>query len=303
MSGIVYFIQPSEFISSDIYKIGYSKQPLLNRIKQYGSKTLIKCIFESSNVINTEKKLISKFNEKFVKFKGKEYFICKDVAKAKNIFYEVCNSHYATNDDSDSTIDAKIDADIDTSLDADINADIETSLETNLKTKEMKQLIKIKDKLNKLYECDECKYVTFRRSNMITHKESKRHQNNIKKTFKVSKHVCKLCNYQTNIISHYKRHLKCAKHIEKGNEIKDNLSDGSMVESEYDSFEEEYEGDNITDEANEITNKEIKEWFCVMQGMFSELIKSNQQLATIVQNGTNHITNNNNNKKEIKYTC
>ena len=151
----------------------------------------------------------------------------------------------------------------------------------------------MKDNLTELYECDVCKYVTFRRSNMITHKESKRHQNNIKNTFTISKYVCELCNYQTNIISHYKRHLKCAKHIEKGkirNENKDkfsdDLSDGSMVETEYDSFEEEEE---------EITTKEIKEGFCMMQGMFCELVKSNQQLATIVQNGTNHITNNINN--------
>ena len=153
----------------------------------------------------------------------------------------------------------------------------------------------MKDNLTELYECDVCKYVTFRRSNMITHKESKRHQNNIKNTFTISKYVCELCNYQTNIISHYKRHLKCAKHIEKGkirNEKKDkfsdDLSDGSMVETEYDSFEEE-------EEEEEITTKEIKEGFCMMQGMFCELIKSNQQLATIVQNGTNHITNINNN--------
>jgi len=160
----------------------------------------------------------------------------------------------------------------------------------------------MKDKLTKLYECDECKYVTFRRSNMITHKESKKHQNKIKKTATLSKYVCKLCNYQTNIISHYKRHLKCAKHIEKEkkeNKTKDDLSDVSMVESEYDSFEEDCEEDNITDEEDKITNKEIKEGFCMMQEMFCELIKSNQQLATIVQNGninsTNNINNNSNN--------
>ena len=33
----------------------------------------------------------------------------------------------------------------------------------------------------------------------------------------------------------------------------------------------------------------------ITEEMFCELIKSNQQLATIVQNGTNHITNNINN--------
>ena len=157
----------------------------------------------------------------------------------------------------------------------------------------------MKDKLTELYECNVCKYVTFRRNNMITHKESKRHQNNVKNTFEISKYVCKLCNYRTNIISHYKRHLKCAKHIEKSkkenetrNNFSDNLSDVPMVELEYDNFEEENKQDKITDEKNEITTKEIKDGFCMMQGMFYELIKSNKQLINIVQNGTNNITNN-----------
>lgn len=276
MSGIVYFIQPSEFISSDIYKIGYSKQPLLNRIKQYGNKTSIKCIFESSNVINTEKKLISKFNENFDKFKGKEYFICKDVVKAKNIFYEVCNSPFITNDNSDSFNDTDIDADINT----DIDANKEVSLETNLETKEINQFL-----VGKTFQCEICKYSTTRSGNMKTHISSKKHLKKVEKTFIVSKYMCKLCNYQTNIISHYKRHLKCAKHIEKEekeNKTKDELSDGSMIESEYDSFEENCEEDNITDEENEITNKEIKKGFCMMQRMFCEFVKSNQQLATIV---------------------
>ena len=47
------------------------------------------------------------------------------------------------------------------------------------------------------------------------------------------------------------------KWLAKSNKTKDDLSDGSMVESEYDSFEEDCEEDNITDEEDKITNKEI----------------------------------------------
>ena len=250
MSGIVYFIQPSEFISSDIYKIGYSKQPLLNRIKQYGNKTSIKCIFESSNVINTEKKLISKFNENFDKFKGKEYFICKNVVKAKNIFYEVCNSPFITNDNSYSF------------NDTDIDTDIDANKEVSLETKEINQQV-----VEKNYQCKICKYYTTRRGNMKTHKSSKKHLKNVEKIGTTLKYECKLCNYKTDCLSHYNQHLETRKHknIEKENKTKDDLSE-----------------DNITDEENEITNKEIKKGFCMMQRMFCEFVKSNQQLATIV---------------------
>lgn len=246
MSGIVYFIQPSEFISSDIYKIGYSKQPLLNRIKQYGSKTSIKCVFESSNVIKTEKNLISKFNENFVKFKGNEYFICKDVPKAKTIFYEVCNSHYVTNDDSSSIMDADIDTDID----------------ANLETKEINKF-----QVEKQFQCEICKYFTTRKSNFKTHMTSKKHANNIIKNKSITKYECKLCNYKTDCLAHYNQHLESRKHKNIKKETKEDC--GSKSEEEK--------------EVNEITTKEIKEGFCMMQGMFCELIKSNQQLATIIK--------------------
>jgi len=150
-----------------------------------------------------------------------------------------------------------------------------------------------------VYRCKICNYNTTRRGNMKTHKSSKKHLKNVEKIGTTLKYECKLCNYKTDCLAHYNQHLETRKHknIEKENKTKDGLSDGSMVESEYDSFEEDCEEDNITDEEDKITNKEIKEGFCMMQEMFCELIKSNQQLATIVQNGTNHITNisNNNN--------
>ena len=141
-----------------------------------------------------------------------------------------------------------------------------------------------------VYRCKICNYNTTRRGNMKTHKSSKKHLKNVEKIGTTLKYECKLCNYKTDCLAHYNQHLETRKHknIEKENKTKHDLSDGSMVESEYDSFEEDCEEDKIS-------NKEIKEEFCMMREMFCELIKSNQQLATIVQNGNINSTNNSHN--------
>jgi len=78
---------------------------------------------------------------------------------------------------------------------------------------------------------------------------------------------CKICNYKSNRKDNFDRHMKSEKHTK-------NVSN---QQNNYTPVQNSEEGIKITEE------------------MFCELIKSNQQLATIVQNGTNHITNINNN--------
>jgi hypothetical protein len=105
---------------------------------------------------------------------------------------------------------------------------------------------------------------------MKTHKSSKKHLKNVEKSGTISKYECKLCNYKTDCLAHYNQHLETRKHHNIEKETKENKTKDDLSE------------DNITDEENEITNKEIKEGFCMMQRMFCEFVKSNQQLATIV---------------------
>ena len=113
------------------------------------------------------------------------------------------------------------------------------------------------------FECIECDYKTHIKCNYVRHINSKKHKVLNKSIYKCP-FCCKTFNNRTTLWRHKN---KCV-------EIEDN----------------ENELENKTD-----VEKEIKEGFCMMQGMFCELIKSNQQLATIVQNGTNHVTNNINN--------
>jgi hypothetical protein len=119
----------------------------------------------------------------------------------------------------------------------------------------------------KYFECIECDYKTHIKCNYVRHTESKKHKVVNKSNMSIYKcpFCCKIFNNRTTLWRHKN---KC----EEIDEKKDNMIEPNKKTE---------------------VEKEIKEGFYMMQGMFCELIKSNQQLATIVQNGTNHITNNN----------
>jgi hypothetical protein len=73
--GIIYLIQPCEFINSNIYKIGCSSKADLSRCKNgYGKGTRYICIQECNNPFELEKNIKNSFNNKYKLYKGKEYF-------------------------------------------------------------------------------------------------------------------------------------------------------------------------------------------------------------------------------------
>jgi DNA-directed RNA polymerase subunit RPC12/RpoP len=88
--GIVYFIQPYEFLNTNIYKIGRSKLDNLSRcINGYkeGSKTYN--IYHTLENVKLEKIIIKAFKEKFKLAQGREYFE-GDFNEMYNIFNNIC---------------------------------------------------------------------------------------------------------------------------------------------------------------------------------------------------------------------
>lgn len=74
MNGIVYLIQPREFLDTNTFKIGMSKSNTTQRLNSYGSGTNIICTRECTNPREVEKALIARFNTEFKLFKGIEFF-------------------------------------------------------------------------------------------------------------------------------------------------------------------------------------------------------------------------------------
>lgn len=72
--GIVYFIQPSELVGTNRYKIGCSKQNNLNRCRSYRKGSRYICIQECQNPLTAESKIKQFFSRYHTLIAGREYF-------------------------------------------------------------------------------------------------------------------------------------------------------------------------------------------------------------------------------------
>lgn len=91
--GIVYLIQPIEFIGTNIYKIGCSSKPTLDRVRHgYRSGTRYLYVCEIEHPFAVEKKIIRSFKEKFVLSQGREYF-AGDESEMKQLFLDIIHGN------------------------------------------------------------------------------------------------------------------------------------------------------------------------------------------------------------------
>lgn len=94
--GIVYLVQPEIYLNTNVYKVGMSDKPLIDRIKNYGSCSRVLFLMECNMAYELEQQIISAFNKKFKIHKGKEYFEGTEF-EMTNIFMELCVTHKLTN--------------------------------------------------------------------------------------------------------------------------------------------------------------------------------------------------------------
>jgi hypothetical protein len=72
--GIIYFIQPKEFVNTQVYKIGYSGKTNLERPIKYGIGSRYLCIMECILPFYAEQTIKHVFSKKFKSARGQEYF-------------------------------------------------------------------------------------------------------------------------------------------------------------------------------------------------------------------------------------
>ena len=127
--GIVYFIQPTELINTNKYKIGMSRKNDLSRLKSYHKGTRFISIMSCNNPLLLEGLIKNKFQNKYKLIAGNEYFegdeknmlndflqiidenknlkelenkeiifnnLDKEIKNKKNLFCKICNKNYAS---------------------------------------------------------------------------------------------------------------------------------------------------------------------------------------------------------------
>jgi hypothetical protein len=186
--GIVYLLQPPEFIDTNIYKIGHSRNNNIQRCYSYGSNTVLHYTRICKDSLFIEKKLIENFKNNFQLVKGREYF----EGEIDNMIYNFHNIFKLYNN-------LKFDEQIE------INTNIEESDTLKYKYIFDSTLAQIKQKLSVKNEDDnnECSYKT----NVI---------NNMNKTDNAF--ICIQCKTNFNSRTTMWRHKKNEKCVVQQNE-------------------------------------------------------------------------------------
>jgi len=73
-NGLIYLVQPSEYIGSNVYKIGYSSQENFIRLLSYGKNTKYICNLNCKNPLKLETIIKKDFIKKYRLIRGYEYF-------------------------------------------------------------------------------------------------------------------------------------------------------------------------------------------------------------------------------------
>ena len=106
--GIVYLIQPAEYVGSNVCKVGHSKSPELSRCKNgYKKGTRFLTIMECNDPLIIERNILNSFRNKFNLVNGREYF-SGDMNNMRADFLRIVCEHTTVNIIENKTIDSKI---------------------------------------------------------------------------------------------------------------------------------------------------------------------------------------------------
>lgn len=199
--GIIYFLQPSELVGTNRYKIGCSRSLDLRRCNNgYRKGSIYICIMQCVNPFILEKNIKKEFKKEFKLISGTEYFEGNEKIMVKK-FKEIINEYEKTNDFDIN--DDNSDNDVNDNLDDEISI-IQSCVIPN------KNIMKIKK-----FTCNIC------RRHFKTYKTRWEH---IKKFHSIpndviqpnnNNNICKYCNKQlADRKSRWKHEQKCIQRLE-----------------------------------------------------------------------------------------
>lgn len=90
--GLIYLIQPKEFLNTDIYKVGMSSKMNLSRIQVQGCKSRCLFVMECVMAHKLESTIKTIFKQKFTLYKGSEYFKGNELVMTDE-FMSLCIEH------------------------------------------------------------------------------------------------------------------------------------------------------------------------------------------------------------------
>jgi hypothetical protein len=205
MEKSVYLVQPAEYVNTNVYKIGYTSNNNLSRVRSYGTKTKCIIIVACHEALKMESILLKEFNKIFTLHKGREYF-SGDLIEMHHIFINILALNIVKTPTKQINENPPIQQ-------INENPPIQQINKNPTNNNSHKPLIK---NSNGIYECQMCNYCSEVKFNFQKHLNSDKHykkQNNIKK-----KYNCVICNLNfNNNVSLWRHKQKCNKQDSKEN--------------------------------------------------------------------------------------
>lgn len=135
--GIVYFIQPQEYIGTNIYKFGCSRNAReWTRLKSYGTRSRIICVMECVHPFIVEARIKKYFVMKYQLERGREYFRGDESAMLRTFTSAVHNIIDFVNEKPKSRIFIDLTCEIDLTIDPvviDLSGEIDLTVDPVVK--------------------------------------------------------------------------------------------------------------------------------------------------------------------------
>jgi hypothetical protein len=276
--GILYLIQPAELIGTNHYKIGYSSKSTLERINtgyKKGSRYLH--ILECDNAFDIEKILKYEFSKKFELIAGKEFFK-GDENEMLKLFYNI----YITNKNISSHTEEKFQEKSDKEYDCDDEED-----EGDEEDEDEEMIEDDEDDEENVehshYETDFENCSENHNKNQTTFNSDSESIHEVKK-----KYVCEYCDYKSNNLTNYNKHLMSRKHKKQqmlpqnNNTQKDYICVCGNIYKHKSSYYRhkkvcEHKVEEKQDKQEEETNEKVD-----YKEMFNQMLNQNRELQDLL---------------------
>ena len=181
MKGIVYLVQPKQYINTNVYKIGYSSKTNLSRCYSYGAGSECIYVMNCLNPTIVEKKIIEAFKKNFELVIGREYF-CGERTRIESVFLEVVMKQISNESDKSSINSPDNETNFMNNSGVVFNNDSTVATDTinpvantsiiinqNLNANPAEAVVVTRNFGRKCFNCKECDYSTIDKSNYNKH--------------------------------------------------------------------------------------------------------------------------------------
>ncbi len=130
--GIVYLLQPQEYLKTKIYKIGMSSKDNLDSPRSHGNDSIIYLIMNCKDAFNTDIKIRRSFRKTFKLYQGTKFFK-GDINKMMKTFVNIVMKHgfkSKKGKNNESEVESDVESEVESEAESEAESEVESDVES-----------------------------------------------------------------------------------------------------------------------------------------------------------------------------